>query len=96
MMLYISYITITAISIFLTQVAYKDEYKCIKEIQVLVYSTFISLVVSCQQIKLLKYIKLFWMISFIDLYYTNYVFEPLGHQLPTMINTNSLRQYFFY
>jgi hypothetical protein len=36
------------------------------------------------------------MISFIDLYYTNYVFEPLGHQLPTMINTNSLRQYFFY
>jgi hypothetical protein len=43
----------------------------------LVYSSFLSFVALFQHVKSLKCIKLFWMMSNINLYYTHYFLEAL-------------------
>jgi hypothetical protein len=58
---------------------------------ILVFSSFLSFADSFQLIMSPKYMKIFFMMSYMVLYYNHCELEPFGHKLGTNMNTNALR-----
>jgi hypothetical protein len=56
-----------------------------------VYSSSQSFLASFQLIKSQKYTMIFFMISYVGLYYNHPVLEPFGHECRTKMNTNTMK-----